>query len=76
MGTSEEGNGEKDEAEAEGSEKDKEKKELTVIKKASEEDDKQVDVMAPKKDTRSAAVDGWKFKVRGHPFVLNHYTYH
>ena len=45
-------------------EEDKEKKELAIVKKASEEEDKQVDVMAPKKDTRSAAVDGWKFKVR------------
>lgn len=35
-----------------------------VIRVASVVNDKQTDVMAPKKDTRSAAVDGWTFKVR------------
>lgn len=37
-------------------------KALFVVKKAEEEESKEVDVMAPKKDTRPAGVDGWKFK--------------
>ncbi|KAF8622223.1 hypothetical protein AX15_007164 [Amanita polypyramis BW_CC] len=31
---------------------------------SSNKEDKVVDVMAPRKDTRSAGVDGWKFKAR------------
>ncbi|KAH8120406.1 nuclear protein DGCR14 [Phellopilus nigrolimitatus] len=45
-----------------------ESKEVVVASKlstAGDEDNKeQVDVMAPKKDTRPAGVDGWKFKTR------------
>lgn len=37
-------------------------KALAVVKKAEEEEGREVDVMAPKKDTRPAGVDGWKFK--------------
>jgi protein DGCR14 len=37
-------------------------KEVVIMDKEREED-LEVDVMAPKKDTRSAGVDGWKFKV-------------
>jgi protein DGCR14 len=36
--------------------------ELIVVQKPNAEEE-DVDVMAPKKDKRSAAVDGWKFKV-------------
>jgi len=43
-----------------GGEKGKDK-ELAVISGAKDEE--VVDVMAPKKDTRAAGVDGWKFKV-------------
>ena len=37
-------------------------KEVAVV--PGEKDEETVDVMAPKKDTREAGVDGWKFKVR------------
>jgi protein DGCR14 len=36
-------------------------KEVAVV--SGKEDEEVVDVMAPKKDTRAAGVDGWKFKV-------------
>lgn len=45
-----------DEAESESSKRN------ALVKKVEEED--VVDVMAPKKDTRSAGVDGWEFKAR------------
>ncbi|TCD69981.1 hypothetical protein EIP91_005570 [Steccherinum ochraceum] len=55
--------GEDDAAEkdTEGEEQDDPTKTL-VLKSATPEEG--VDVMAPKKDTRSAGVDGWKFKAR------------
>jgi protein DGCR14 len=34
-----------------------------VIRDKEQEKELEADVMAPKKDTRSAGVDGWKFKV-------------
>ena len=41
-------------------------KEVVLVsrEKGKEEDDDVVDVMAPKKDTRSAGVDGWAFRAR------------
>ncbi|KAL5518826.1 hypothetical protein ACEPAH_509 [Sanghuangporus vaninii] len=40
-------------------------KEVAIVPQSStDKDEKQVDVMAPKKDTRPAGVDGWKFKAR------------
>lgn len=45
---------------AENTEEDEKGKQVALIRK---EDNKEVDVMAPKKDTRTAGVDGWKFKV-------------
>lgn len=59
---------EKDEESKSEEEKEKDEeeegkgKEVAVVLK-SEKDEKQVDVMAPKKDTRPAGVDGWRFKV-------------
>ena len=41
--------------------------------KAFDEDEKPVDVMAPKKDKRTAGVDGWKFKVCYNSVVLSVY---
>ncbi|KAG0708981.1 nuclear protein DGCR14 [Suillus ampliporus] len=38
-------------------------KEVAVLSEPAEEDEP-VDVMAPRKDTRSAGVDGWNFKAR------------
>ncbi|TFY61932.1 hypothetical protein EVJ58_g4196 [Rhodofomes roseus] len=38
--------------------------EVAVKEKGGEEEEKVVDVMAPKKDTRPAGVDAWKFKTR------------
>ncbi|KAG6911875.1 hypothetical protein DXG01_000122 [Tephrocybe rancida] len=35
---------------------------LQLIKLDDEQEDTETDVMAPKKDTRTAGVDGWKFK--------------
>ena len=51
------GIGEGEGEDAEGS------KAVAVVKQVEEE---VVDVMAPKKDTRSAGVDSWKFKVCKH----------
>ncbi|KAI0348443.1 hypothetical protein BDW22DRAFT_1350657 [Trametopsis cervina] len=39
-------------------------KEVARIAVAEKADEEVVDVMAPKKDTRSAGVDGWEFKTR------------
>jgi protein DGCR14 len=41
-------------------------KEVVVVprEKGKEDEDEVVDVMAPKKDTRSAGVDGWAFRAR------------
>ncbi|KAH9937138.1 nuclear protein DGCR14 [Fomitopsis serialis] len=39
-------------------------KEVVLKDKDSEEEVEEVDVMAPNKDTRSAGVDGWRFKAR------------
>jgi protein DGCR14 len=47
--------------ETEGEEDDERQKQLVAIIQKEEE---QIDVLAPKKDTREAGVDGWKFKVR------------
>ena len=50
-----------------GAEEDIEKdtgKEVILAENEEEPEGEQVDVMAPKKDTRSAGVDGWTFKVR------------
>ena len=38
-------------------------KETEKVEKAKDPDEAVVDVMAPKKDTRPAGVDGWKFRV-------------
>lgn len=51
--------GEKKDGEGDGDDKGKQ-----VVLKASEEEGGVVDVMAPKKDKRSAGVDGWSFKAR------------
>ena len=51
------------EAEDPEGEKGKGKEVAVVSKTKDEEDEGVVDVMAPKKDTRAAGVDGWKFKV-------------
>ncbi|PCH33818.1 hypothetical protein WOLCODRAFT_94253 [Wolfiporia cocos MD-104 SS10] len=56
-----EGSEDEVELELEGVPKEKEGKGKEVVKK---ENDEPVDVMARKKDTRSAGVDGWKFKTR------------
>ncbi|KAF8898621.1 nuclear protein DGCR14 [Infundibulicybe gibba] len=56
-----EAEGQEQEEGANGKEKGKSKE---VILKNEEEGDTPVDVMAPVKDTRSAGVDGWKFKTR------------
>ncbi|KAJ6519941.1 nuclear protein DGCR14 [Mycena sanguinolenta] len=63
-GLIEDAKGEEKETEKEGEEWDEEEKEdkdkaLTVVSSENA-----VDVMAPQKDTRSASVDGWKFKAR------------
>lgn len=49
-------------------------KEIAIVNEAKDPD---VDVMAPKKDTRTAGVDGWEFKVRSHIVILfpEHNTY-
>lgn len=39
---------------------------MSLVLKESMNEEEQVDVMAPKKDTRSAGVDSWKFKVCRH----------
>ncbi|THU91730.1 hypothetical protein K435DRAFT_746086 [Dendrothele bispora CBS 962.96] len=54
----------KDEGESHEEEKDAEGKEgkQMILKEADKSNE--IDVMAPKKDTRSAGVDGWKFKTR------------
>ncbi|KAI0639743.1 nuclear protein DGCR14 [Trametes polyzona] len=44
--------------------KGKEKEKSALVKVAKKDDEQAVDVMAPKKDTRPAGVDGWKFKAR------------
>lgn len=64
--------GEKEEGESSGernedSEKEKGKGKELVLQS---EDDQPVDVMAPKKDTRPAGVDGWRFKVRLHIYLI------
>ncbi|KAG9222921.1 hypothetical protein PLEOSDRAFT_1036704 [Pleurotus ostreatus PC15] len=53
--------GESSEERNEESEKEKGKGKELVLQS---EDDQPVDVMAPKKDTRPAGVDGWRFKAR------------
>ncbi|KAI0778519.1 nuclear protein DGCR14 [Trametes elegans] len=45
-------------------EKEREKGKTALVKAAKGDEDEAVDVMAPKKDTRPAGVDGWKFKAR------------
>jgi protein DGCR14 len=55
----------KDAVGAEASNKDKQ-----VIVAKSKDSEAEVDVMAPIKDTRSAGVDGWKFKVYAAPSPL------
>jgi hypothetical protein len=49
-------------------------KEVAIV---NEVKDPEVDVMAPKKDTRTAGVDGWEFKVCSHIVILflEHNTY-
>ncbi|EJD03841.1 uncharacterized protein FOMMEDRAFT_139979 [Fomitiporia mediterranea MF3/22] len=59
--TKEEGN-EPDGKDGEEEDGDEKGKEVAVVSQQDEEE--VVDVMAPKKDTRSAGVDGWKFKTR------------
>jgi protein DGCR14 len=54
----------KTEEEEESIEENEKRKQL-VLRGDEEDAGKRVDVMAPKKDTRPAGVDGWKFKVIG-----------
>ncbi|KAJ6575236.1 nuclear protein DGCR14 [Mycena capillaripes] len=54
-----EGDEEKEEEDKEDGDKDGEDKALVLVPSETA-----VDVMAPRKDTRSAGVDGWKFKAR------------
>ncbi|VDB99786.1 unnamed protein product [Peniophora sp. CBMAI 1063] len=44
--------------------KGKGKEVAVVAKKKDDEENEEVDVMAPKKDTREAGVDGWNFRAR------------
>lgn len=51
------------EEEGKGKEVVRTEAEMGVVSTAIHAEAEEVDVMAPKKDTRSAGVDGWKFKV-------------
>lgn len=62
----EEGEGTGD-GDGEGDEKSKE----MVVSTRSRDEEEVVDVMAPKKDTRPAGVDGWEFKVGVHHVLLS-----
>ncbi|KAH9847377.1 nuclear protein DGCR14 [Lenzites betulinus] len=44
--------------------KEKETEASALVRFSKNDEDQAVDVMAPKKDTRPAGVDGWKFKAR------------
>ncbi|KAI0734563.1 nuclear protein DGCR14 [Fomitopsis betulina] len=52
------------EEEGKGKEVVRTEAEMGVVSTAIHAEAEEVDVMAPKKDTRSAGVDGWKFKTR------------
>lgn len=53
-----------EEKEKEGKEGEGEESKGVTVAKRAEQAEEAVDVMAPKKDTRPAGVDGWEFKVR------------
>lgn len=52
---------------------DEESKELQLT--LSEGNEQAVDVLAPKKDTRTTVVDGWKFKVRPQKLLLGRFHF-
>ena len=60
-GESGRGNGDKAATEGDGTDNEEGSKEVVLSKRPEAEE--AVDVMAPKKDTRPAGVDGWEFKV-------------
>lgn len=67
------GEGEEGDDEAVGKAKDTDTLETgkeVVFKGKEEEEDQESDVMAPKKDNRTAGVDGWRFKVQLLSIVL------
>ncbi|KAI0652210.1 nuclear protein DGCR14 [Trametes meyenii] len=51
-------------AEPAATEKEKGKSSTALVKAKEKDEEQAVDVMAPKKDTRPAGVDAWKFKTR------------